>query len=173
MAAGERKRPVALRLLFLCTANSARSQIAEALLNARRDPRIEARSAGTQPTAAVNPYATAVLRSYGIDASGAWPKRIEDVGVAGWDLVITVCDSARETCPVLPGKPAMAHWGIPDPAAAPEPVKQRAFEEAARVLNRRIELLLALPLEKLEALALEREVAHIAATQGALEDASA
>jgi protein-tyrosine-phosphatase len=162
-----------LRLLFLCTANSARSQIAEALLNARRDPRIEAGSAGTHPAPAVNPGAIEVLRAYGIDVSVARPKTIEDVSGERWDIVITVCDSAREHCPVFPGKPVMAHWGIADPAAAPEPVKRRAFEDAARVLNRRIELLLALPLDKLEALALERELAQIATAHGTPEGASA
>ena len=115
----ERTGVMPLRLLFLCTGNSARSQIAEALLNARRDPRIEAGSAGTFPATVVNPHAIAVLRSYGIDAASARPKTIEDVSGQRWDIVITVCDSARESCPVFPGTPVMAHWGIPDPAAGP------------------------------------------------------
>jgi arsenate reductase len=152
-----------LNVLFVCTANSARSQIAESLMRSRRDPRIDAGSAGTHPAPRVNPFAVEVLSEYGIDASAARPKTIEDVSDRRWDIVITVCDSARESCPLFPGQPALAHWGIEDPAAVQgdEETKRRAFREAARILNRRIELMLALPLEKLEALALETELRRI------------
>jgi protein-tyrosine-phosphatase len=146
------------RVLFLCTANSARSQIAEALLNARHDPRITAGSAGTHPATQVNPHAVEVLRARGIDASAARPKTIDEVMEQPWEVVITVCDCARESCPVLPGHPAMVHWGVPDPAAAPDATKRHAFEETARIMNGRIERLLSLPLEKLEAVALKREL---------------
>jgi len=155
-----------LKLLFVCTANSARSQIAESLVRAKRDPRIEGGSAGTHPASRVNPLALTVLREFGIDAAAARPKTIDDVAEEGWDIVITVCDSARESCPVFPGQPAMAHWGVADPAAVEgdDATKLNAFREAARILNRRIELMLALPLEKLESLALESELRRIGTT---------
>ena len=161
----EARRP--LRVLFVCTANSARSQIAEALLAARRDSRLEAGSAGTHPAPRVNPHALEVLREYGIDASAARPKTIDEVLAQHWDIVITVCDSARESCPVFPGQPTTAHWGVPDPAAVEGDAeeKRRAFRDAARVLNRRIELMLALPFDKLEALALQAALRSIG-TQG-------
>ena len=150
------RRP--LRILFLCTANSARSQIAEALLSARRDSRVTAGSAGTQPAAQVNPHAIQLLRSRAIDATSARPKDIAEVMTQPWDVVITVCDSARESCPVFPGRPVRAHWGLPDPAAAPESMKAQAFEETARILSDLIDRLLALPLEKLEPAALQSEL---------------
>jgi protein-tyrosine-phosphatase len=157
-----------LKVLFVCTANSARSQIAEALVRARSDARIEAGSAGTQPAPRVNPLAVAVLREYGIDATTARPKTIDEVVGAGWDIVITVCDSARESCPIFPGQPALAHWGVADPAAVEgdDATKLKAFREAALVLSRRIDLMLALPMEKLESLALESELRRIGAGQG-------
>jgi protein-tyrosine-phosphatase len=152
-----------LRVLFLCTQNSARSQIAEALLNARRDPRVTAASAGTRPAAQVNPFAAEVLRELDIEHRGARPKSIDEVLDDPWDIVITVCDSARESCPVFPGRPITAHWGVPDPAEAEgdEEAKRRAFRDAAMTLGRRIDLLLALPMEKLEGLALEGRVRGI------------
>jgi protein-tyrosine-phosphatase len=153
-----------LRVLFLCTRNSARSQIAEAILRQRRDPRVEAHSAGTFPGDRVHPAALAELARRGIDAGALKPKDITSFGSARWDIVITVCDSARESCPMIPGRPAMVHWGMPDPAEVegdPAAV-QKAFRDCAMVLSRRIELMLALPLEKLEALALEQRLSEIA-----------
>lgn len=136
-----------LRVLFLCTQNSARSQLGEALLNARRDPRVTAGSAGTHPADRVHPLAVALLESMGIEVSDARPKTVEQLGPTTWDLVITVCDSAKESCPFLPGA-LTAHWGVADPAAvAGDDVTRRAaFAEAARVLNARIDALLASPL---------------------------
>jgi protein-tyrosine-phosphatase len=153
-----------LRVLFLCTRNSARSQMAEAILNQRRDPRVEAYSAGTFPGERVHPAAMAELRHRGIDSTSLKPKDIESFGAQRWDIVITVCDSARESCPTIPGRPAMVHWGMPDPAEMtgnPAAV-EKAFRDCAGVLSRRIDLMLALPLEKLEALALEQSLTEIA-----------
>jgi arsenate reductase (thioredoxin) len=153
-----------LRVLFLCTQNSARSQIAEGILNARRDQRVVASSAGTQPAPTVNPFAVELLNSLRINPSEAHPKHIDEVIDEPWDLVITVCDSARESCPILPGRPSTAHWGIPDPAAVEgdDETKRRAFAETAFVLGRRIDLLLSLPLDKLRGLALQTRARDIA-----------
>jgi arsenate reductase len=153
-----------LRVLFLCTGNSARSQIAEALLGARSKGRFIVASAGTEPAAEVNPLAIEELRSRGIDWSGARPKRIDELIDQDWDIVITVCDNARENCPIIPGQPASAHWGIPDPAAivGDELARRRAFREAAVTLGRRIDLMVSLPLESLARLAISRELEKIA-----------
>ncbi|MDE3150865.1 MAG: arsenate reductase ArsC [Gemmatimonadota bacterium] len=133
-----------LGVLFLCTGNSARSQIAEALLATRGGGRFRVGSAGTRPAAAVNPGAIEVLRAHGIDWSGHRPKTIDEIQHESWDLVITVCDHAKESCPVFPGRPAYEHWGMPDPAAVEDPDARRAaFRETYEALSRRIEALLA------------------------------
>lgn len=134
-------------VLFLCTGNSARSQIAEALLSARAKGRFRAGSAGIQPAAAVNPYAIEALRDFGIDWSGKQPKTIDQVLHDTWDMVITVCDRAKESCPVLPGHPTFAHWSIDDPAAVAGDLatKRAAFRRTAVDIARRIDLLLAVP----------------------------
>ncbi|HUX34917.1 MAG TPA: arsenate reductase ArsC [Gemmatimonadaceae bacterium] len=151
-----------LGVLFLCTGNSARSQIAEALLTTKGHGRFRVGSAGTKPAGEVNPGAVAVLREHGIDWTGRVPKTIDDVQQASWDLVITVCDNAKETCPVFPGHPAFAHWGMPDPADVEgEDARRRAFLDTYQVLGRRIDLLLALPVEKLEQRAMELRVGAI------------
>jgi len=152
-----------LRVLFLCTQNSARSQIAEALLRSRGDPRLVVASAGTQPGDRVNPLAVEILSERGIDWSSARPKAIEDLAGERWDLVITVCDRARESCPVFPGRPMTAHWGVPDPAAVvgDDATRRRAFRDAAQILGRRIDLMAALPFHELEALALEQRLRAI------------
>lgn len=157
---GDRK----LRLLFVCTENSARSQIAEALLGVRRGSRLEVGSAGTAPAAAVHEHALAVLERRGIDWSRARPKSLDAVAGEPWDIVVTVCDRAREACPAVPGRPVTVHWGIPDPAAVEgdEAARLKAFDEAALMLGHRIDLLLALPLEKLEKIALEQALQDIA-----------
>ena len=145
-----------LRVLFICTGNSARSQIAEALLRRKGRDRFEAGSAGARPAAAVHPNTIAVLREYGIDWSAARPKGLDAVADRPWDLVITVCDRVKEDCPTFPGKPVFAHWGVPDPAAISEDEPRRvAFRDAVQFLSRRIDLLLALPIERLERRALE------------------
>jgi len=118
----------------------------------------------------VNPYALEVLRESGIEWQGHLPRGLDGLDREQWDFVITVCDRAREACPVFLGQPILCHWGMPDPAAVEgdEGEKRRAFRDAFTLISRRIDLLLALPLEKLERLALEarlraigREPAHL------------
>jgi protein-tyrosine-phosphatase len=145
------------RVLVLCTGNSARSQIAEALLATRgaAEGRVHAASAGSRPAARVNPYAVEVLREHGIAWEGRTPKGIDDVAGERWDLVITVCDNARDACPVFPGAAAQVHWGLPDPADETTPdAARRAFAETYDALAARVDALLALPLESLDAAAL-------------------
>ncbi len=163
MAGPQPKEP--LRVLFLCTQNSARSQIAEALLHSRHDPRLLAGSAGTHPGPRVQPLAIQVLAEHGIDWSHAHPKSIDAILGQRWDLVITVCDRAQESCPTLPGRPITAHWGVPDPAAVvgDDASRRRAYRDTVLILGRRIDLLLALPLHQLEALAFEKAVRAIGA----------
>jgi len=153
-----------LRLLFLCTGNSARSQMAEAILNVRGHGRFEAHSAGSQPAAQVNPLAISALERAGIVWRGHPPQSMVGLEKEHWDFVITVCDNAREACPIFPGQPVIAHWGMDDPAAATgtPAERQRAFDLALQLISRRIELLLQLPVEKLERLALESQVKGIA-----------
>lgn len=167
-----RSRP--FRLLFLCTGNSARSQIAEAILNRKGAGRFDAHSAGSEPAARVNPLAIRALRDAGIEWAGHPPRSVAGLEGESWDFVITVCDKARESCPVFPGQPVLAHWGMPDPAAVigSEPERHGAFEEALRLISCRIDLMLALPLEKLEHLALQQRLRAIGEA-GLAADASA
>jgi arsenate reductase (thioredoxin) len=151
------------RLLFLCTGNSARSQMAEAILNAKAEGRLRAESAGSRPAAQVNPLAIETLRHYGIPWTGHPPRSVDGLEREPWDFVVTVCDKARESCPIFPGQPIIAHWGMPDPAAVAgdEEAKRKAFRDAFLLLRRRIELLLALPLGQLERLAMETRIKAI------------
>ncbi len=155
--------PTPFRVLILCTGNSARSQIAEALLAHKGAGRFEVASAGSRPASRVNPFAVEVLREAGIPWEGRVPKGLEGLDRQRWDFVITVCDRAKEACPIFPGTPILAHWGMPDPAEVEgtDDAKRRAFQETMITLGRRIDLLLALPMAKLERLALEREVRDI------------
>lgn len=139
-----------VRILVLCTGNSARSQIAEALLNTLGEGRVVAESAGSHPAPRVNPLAIAVLREAGIDWTGRHPRIVTEVARDGWDLVLTVCDDAREACPVFPAETTTAHWGQPDPAAADgsEDERLEAFREALGLLSWRVEQLLALGLSR-------------------------
>ena len=143
-------------VLFLCTGNSARSILAEAYLNHTARGRYRAYSAGSHPGGKVNPFALELLEKKGLPASTARSKSWDEFAGAGApaiDFVITVCDSAAaEACPVWPGRPARAHWGVPDPAAVQGTVeeKRRAFGDAFTALSRRIDLFLALPEERLE-----------------------
>ena len=144
--------------LFLCTQNSARSQIAEAILRHRRDPRVTAASAGTEPAHRVHPAAIAELKRIGIDWGFAKPKDVSTLMSEEWDIVITVCDKARELCPTFPGRPVVIHWGIADPALVQgdERTIAKAFEETSIVLGRRIGLMLSLPMDRLTSLAVEQ-----------------
>lgn len=140
------------RVLVLCTGNSARSQIAEALLAVKGKGRIHAASAGSRPAARVNPFAIEVLAAHDIAWSGRVPKSIDDVADDRFDLVITVCDNARDACPFFPGAAAQVHWGLTDPADETEPDSaRRAFAQTYEALSTRVDALLALPLERLTA----------------------
>ena len=152
-----------LRVLFLCTGNSARSQMAEKILNRKGRGLFVAESAGSQPAAQVNPLAVETLERHGYFWTGGRPRGLGGLAVQEWDFVITVCDRAKEACPFFPGQPVMAHWGMPDPAAVvgTDEEKRRAFGVALLTISRRLDLLLALPLEKLSRLALETRVKEI------------
>jgi arsenate reductase len=144
------------RVLVLCTGNSARSQIGQALLQtrgaARAAGRVTALSAGSRPAPRVNPYAVQTLAAHGIQLDGRTPKSIDDVAGEAFELVITVCDNAHEACPYFPGARAQVHWGLPDPAEETEPAAARhAFAATFDALSRRVDALLALPLESLDA----------------------
>jgi arsenate reductase len=130
--------------------------MAEALLNRKAGGRLEAESAGSQPAPRVNPYAIEALRQVGIEWTGRTPRSTADILDRDWDLIITVCDRAKESCPTFPGHPVHAHWGMPDPAEVQgnDAEKLKAFIAARTMLSRRIDLLLALPIEKLEQLSL-------------------
>jgi arsenate reductase len=153
--------------LFLCTGNSARSIMAEAILNRKGKPNFTAYSAGSFPTGRVNPFALKQLETAKLPTSNLRSKSWDEFAKPGappMDFVFTVCDNAaRKVCPVWPGQPITAHWGVPDPAAvagSPEQIG-RAFLDAFVVLDRRISLFLCLPLSSLDKLALKREIDRI------------
>ena len=154
-------------ILFLCTANSARSIMAEVLANHVGKGRFRAYSAGSFPGGKVNPLAVETLNAGGFSTEGLRSKSWDEFATPEspqMDFVITVCDNAaNEICPVWPGKPATAHWGVADPAAVEgsEAERRAAFKNAANVLRRRIELLAALPVEKLDNLSMLRELRQI------------
>jgi len=155
------KKP--FKILILCTGNSARSIIGEYLFRAKSRGRFESYSAGAQPTGTVNPLALWVLKDrYGIDASGARSKSWEEFKDEKFDFVITVCDKARETCPIWPGQPVIAHWGSPDPAAfdGTDEQKRWMFVQVASQIGRRIDLICALPDGELKKLQLDRIAAQ-------------
>ena len=154
-------------VLFLCTGNSARSIIAEAILNSKGKPRFTAYSAGSHPSGVVRPEAIARLQAAHVPTGGLRSKSWEEFarpGAPKLDFVFTVCDNAaKEVCPVWPEQPMTAHWGVPDPAAVtgqPQEI-ERAYREAYTILERRIGLFLALPLASIDKLALRREVERI------------
>ncbi|QYU68879.1 arsenate reductase ArsC [Leptolyngbya sp. 15MV] len=154
-----------LEVLFLCTGNSARSILGEAILNHDSHGRFRAHSAGSNPTGMVNPWAIHTLETLGYPSEGYRSKSwSEFANGPEFDLIFTVCDSAAaETCPVWPGRPTSAHWGIPDPAGVQgsDAEKAAAFLDAYRMLKRRIDLLLALPIAELEELALRDKLQAI------------
>jgi arsenate reductase len=154
-------------VLFLCTGNSARSIMAEAILNFKGRPTFKAYSAGSHPSGAVRQEALRQLQLAHIPTSGLRSKPWDEFSgpeAPALNFVFTVCDNAaKEVCPVWPGLPMTAHWGIPDPAAVKGPTEQveRAFRDAFFVLDRRIGLFLCLPLASLDRMALKREVDKI------------
>ena len=152
-----------LRVLFLCTGNSTRSQIAETILSRKGLGRFEVASAGAQPAKQVNPFAIEALEGHGFFWTGHPPRGLDGLDKENWDFVITVCDRAREACPIFPGQPVIAHWGMTDPAAVEgtDEEKRRAFAAALLLISRRIDLFVSLPLEKLERFALEQRVRAI------------
>ena len=154
-------------VLFLCTGNSARSILAEAILNFKGRPTFTAYSAGSHPSGAVRAEALRQLETARIPAPGARSKSWEEFanpGAPRLDFVITVCDNAaKEVCPVWPGQPVSAHWGVPDPATVQGSDEEvaRAYRDAFLMLDRRISLFLSLPLASLDSLALKREIDSI------------
>ncbi|MGE5723338.1 MAG: arsenate reductase ArsC [Sphingomonadales bacterium] len=162
-------------VLFLCTGNSARSIMAESILTLEGGGRFRAFSAGSRPKGAAHPMALEVLSSLGFPTAGLRSKNWDEYAAAGAppiDFVVTVCDNAAgEVCPIWPGKPVTAHWGIEDPAAVEGEAQREAFETALRLLARRIELFLSLPLETIDAMALQNRLREIGAEAGASEAA--
>jgi len=160
----------AYNVLFLCTGNSARSILAEAYLNSAGKGRFKAYSAGSKPGGTVNPYALELLDSSRIDTSGLRSKSWDEFarpGARKMEFVFTVCDNAAaEPCPYWPGQPMSAHWGVPDPAAVvgSDDDKRRAFRGALSVLSTRINLLINLPVEKLDRLAIKSKLDEIGTT---------
>jgi arsenate reductase (thioredoxin) len=161
--------PPPLNVLFLCTGNSARSILAEALINnpSITGGKFRGYSAGSQPKGAVHPMALETLKQNHLPADGFRSKGWEEFarpGAPRMDFVFTVCDqAAAEACPVWPGQPMTAHWGIPDPASVEgtDEERRRAFRDAFLRLRRRIELFAALPLDKLQGLALKERLDQI------------
>jgi len=154
-------------VLFLCTGNSARSILAEAILNQKGRANFVAYSAGSHPTGRINPYAIKRLEIAKLPVSDLRSKSWDEFAKPGapkMDFVFTVCDNAaNEICPVWPGQPITAHWGIPDPAAVAGSTEQieRAFRDAFVTLDRRIGLLLSLPISSLDSLSVKKEVDRI------------
>ena len=166
-------------VLFLCTGNSARSIIAEAILNKVGAGRFHAYSAGSQPKGRVNPETQRLLQGLGFDTAGFRSKSWSEFAAPGapaLDFVFTVCDNAAgETCPVWPGQPMTAHWGVPDPAEATGSSAEiaLAFKDTYRMLNQRIGVFVALPLRSLDQMSLQNKLREIGRMAGATAKASA
>lgn len=158
---------VPIKVLFLCTGNSARSILSEALMNALGAGRVRAFSAGSRPAGAVNPLALQLLRENRLPTDDLRSKSWDEFAAPGapaMDFVFTVCDNAAgEVCPLWPGQPITAHWGVPDLAGVQgdEATRRRAFFDAYTALQRRIDLFLSLPLAKLDRLALKTRLDQI------------
>ncbi len=159
-------------VLFICTGNSARSILAEGLMNQLGGGRVRAFSAGSRPSGVVNPFTLATLRRLHIPTDGFRSKSWDEFAQPGapvLDFVFTVCDNAAgEVCPYWPGQPVTAHWGLPDPAAVQgtDEYKAKAFSDTAVALKRRIELMLALPLGTLAGMSLQRKLDDIGRAHG-------
>jgi len=166
-------------VLFLCTGNSARSIMAEAILNRAGRGNFRAFSAGSQPKGQVHPYTLDLLRKLHFDVSGLRSKSWNEFAgpdAPKLDFVFTVCDNAaNETCPVWPGQPMTAHWGVPDPAAAAgnEAEVRPAFADALRMLTNRINIFVSLPLRSLDELSLQNRLRAIGRMKDAGDPASA
>jgi arsenate reductase len=154
-------------VLFLCTGNSARSIMAEAILNHKGTPNFKAYSAGSFPSGSVRPEALRIIEQARLPVNGLRSKSWDEFAkpeAPKLDFVFTVCDkAAKEVCPMWPGQPMTAHWGVPDPAAATGTAEEieRAFRDAFTILDRRISLFLCLPLSSLEKLAIQKEIDKI------------
>ena len=165
-------------VLFLCTGNSARSILAEAILDRVGAGKFRAFSAGSQPKGAINPHALALLRELGYDTAGLRSKSWNEFarpGAPALDFVFTVCDNAAgESCPVWPGQPMTAHWGVPDPAEATGSAAEvaLAFRDAYRMLHQRIAVFAALPIRSLDALSLQQRLKEIGRMEGATAKAA-
>lgn len=165
-------------VLFLCTGNTARSILAEGILRSEGIGRFRAYSAGSQPKGLVNPFAVETLEAFGYAADGLSSKswsEFSDPHAPQMDFIITVCDNAAgETCPVWPGHPATAHWGIEDPAAVEGSgiEKRQAFNQAFKYLKNRIDLLLATPIHRLDKMALHNRLIEIGKEEGASAEAA-
>jgi len=158
--------PGTFNVLFLCTGNSARSIMAEAIMNELGQGRFNGHSAGSMPTGRVNPFALEQLERVGLPTTGCRSKSWDEFAAPGapfMHFVLTVCDAAAEACPVWPGKPMTAHWGVPDPAAVEgsDDEKRRAFNSAFITLKQRISLFAALPLGTIEGRALKERLDRI------------
>jgi protein-tyrosine-phosphatase len=166
-------------VLFLCTGNSARSIMAEVMLNHLGRGRFHGYSAGSHPAGKVNPFAIEVLANAGLSTNGLRSKNWEEYaqpGAAQMDFILTVCDNAAgEMCPVWPGKPITAHWGVADPASVEgtDEKKRSAFREAATILRRRIELLVSLPSEKLDRMSAKKQLTELGRWMAREKDVSA
>ena len=162
------------QVLFLCTGNSARSILAEAILNKLCKGKFVGYSAGSYPKGEVNPHALALLRRLGYPVAGLRSKSWDEFarqGAPALDFVFTVCDNAaNEVCPVWPGQPMTAHWGLPDPAAVTgdERATDRAFKDAFQILQRRIELFANLPVQSLDRMSLKRHLDEIGASDASV-----
>ena len=165
-------------VLFLCTGNSARSILAEAILNKLAGGKFRAFSAGSQPKGAVNPHTLALLKSLGYETGGLRSKSWSEFarpGAPALDFVLTVCDNAAgEACPLWPGQPMTAHWGVPDPAEAKGSSAEvaLAFKDAYRMLNQRIGVFVALPIRSLDQLSLQMRLKEIGRMEGATAKAA-
>lgn len=164
-------------VLFLCTGNSARSILGEAVMNKLGEGRFRAYSAGSQPKGQVHPMALSVLQGLGFDTTDMRSKSWDEFAGAGapqFDFIFTVCDNAAgETCPVWIGHPMTAHWGIEDPAAIEGEGQREAFRQALRYLQNRIALFLALPISSLDDMAMRRKLKGIGQSEGASAKAEA
>ena len=159
--------PRVFNVLFLCTGNSARSIVAESMLNSMGRPKFKAYSAGSEPAGRVNPFALQYLAANRWPTDGLRSKSWDEFareGAPAMDFVITVCDNAAgEVCPLWPGQPITAHWGVPDPAAVvgSDDEKRKALSEVSRTLRNRIRTLTSLPVDKLDRLSLQNKLREI------------